>query len=87
MLIGDWRLEIGDWSLAFRGGEALFNDANDEMMLMMRMMLMMDRYFLKRLRVVIMLEVSILIISSASVYKLLNSSSEIYSVAFNSSNQ
>ena len=54
---------------------------------MMQMMGMMDRYFFKRLRVVIMLEVSILIISSASVYKLLNSSSEIYSVAFNSSNQ
>ena len=36
------------------------------MMRMMRMMRMMDRYFFKRLRVVIMLEVSILIISSAS---------------------
>ena len=33
---------------------------------MMRMMQMMDRYFFKRLRVVIMLEVSILITSSAS---------------------
>ena len=33
---------------------------------MMRMMGMMDRYFFNRLRVVIMLEVSILITSSAS---------------------
>jgi hypothetical protein len=36
------------------------------MMLMMLMMQMMNRYFFKRLRVVIMLEVSILITSSAS---------------------
>lgn len=58
-----------------------------QMMGMMRMMQMMNRYFFKRLRVVIMLEVSILITSSASVYKLLNCSSEIYSVAFSNSNQ